>query len=161
MKIIKVLKYSNMKKTVLTMMMMGVMLIGFAQQHIPMSEYYVTPQLAEEITSATVEDLRANNPEELVRVNYTMFNYALVIGKLWDGNFQQMGTLEQYLPKGMSYVEEDIIQKGYVNPYKWNLPQDDYRYNLFKLRRSGYYVVVMPKNVWEERLNAHIHQYGF
>ena len=159
--IIKVLKYSDMKKTVLTMMMMGVMLIGFAQQHIPMSEYYVTPQLAEEITSAKVEDLRANNPEELVRVNYTMFNYALVIGKLWDGNFQQMGTLEQYLPKGMSYVEEDIIQKGYVNPYKWNLPQDDYRYNLFKLRRSGYYVVVMPKNVWEERLNAHIHQYGF
>ena len=150
-----------MKKTVLTMVMMGAMLISFAQQHIPMSEYYVTPQLSEELTAAKVEDLRANNPAELVRVNYTMFNYAIVTSKLWDVNFQQMGTLEQYLPKGMTYLEEDIIQKGYVNPYKWNLPQDDYRYNLFKLRRSGYYVVVMPKNIWEERLNAHLHQYGF
>lgn len=150
-----------MKKTALTMMMMGVMLIGFAQRHIPMSEYYVAPELREELTSAVVDDLLANNPEELVRTSYTMFNYALVVAKLWDGNFQQMGALEQYLPESMTYLEEDMIQKGYVNPYKWNLPQDTYRYNLYKLRREGYYVVVMPKVIWEERLNAHLRQFGF
>lgn len=141
--------------------MMGLMLIAFSQRTLPVSEYFVTPQLAEEITSAKVEDLRANDPAELIRVNYTMFNYALVTTKLWDGNFQQMGMLEDYLPKGMTYLEEDIIQKGYVNPYKWNLPQDPYRYNLFKLRHSGYYVIVLPKTTFEERLNAHLHQYGF
>ena len=150
-----------MKKFFFTTMMMGVLFFGFSQRTIPMSEYYVTPQLAEEITSAKVEELRANNPAELVRVNYTMFNYALVVSKLWDGNFQEMGMLEKYLPEGMTYLEEDIIQKGYVNSYKWNLPQDTYRYNLFKLRRSGYYVIVLPKVTWEERLNAHLHQYGF
>lgn len=151
-----------MRKTVLTMMMMGLLLIGFSQQrHESVSDYYFSPQLSEEITAAKVADLRANNPEELVRVNYTMFNYALVITKLWDGNFQQMGMLEQYLPDGMTYAEEEIIQKGYVNPYKWNLPQDTYRYNLYKLRRSGYYVVVMPKVTWEERLNAHLNQFDF
>lgn len=150
-----------MKRLLFTMMFMSVMLFGFSQRTLPMSEYYVTPQLAEEITSAKVEDLRANNPAELIRVNYTMFNYALVVEKLWDGNFQEMGMLEKYLPDGMTYLEEDIIQKGYVNPYKWNLPQDTYRYNLFKLRRSGYYVIVLPKVTFEERLNAHLHQYGF
>lgn len=151
-----------MKKTILTTMMMGLMLIGFSQQrHESVSNYYFSPQLSEEITAAKVAELRANNPEELVRINYTMFNYALVISKLWDGNFQQMGMLEQYLPEGMTYVEEEIIQKGYVNPYKWNLPQDTYRYNLFKLRRNGYYVVVMPKVVWDERLNAHLNQFDF
>ena len=150
-----------MKKTILTMMMMGVMLIGFAQQQIPFSQYYVAPELSEELSAAKVEDLRANNPAELVRVNYTMFNYALVVNKLWEGNFQQMGMLEKYLPEGTTYLEEDIIQKGYVNPYKWKLPQDEYRYNIFKLRRNGWYVVVMPKVTWEERLNAHLHQYGF
>jgi hypothetical protein len=143
------------------MMMMGMMLVGFAQRTTPMSEFIVTSDLTEELGAAKVEDLRANNPAELVRTNYTMFNYAVVITKLWDGNFQQMGTLEQYLPKGMTYLEEDIIKKGYVNPYKWNLPQDTYRYNLFKLRRSGYYVVVLPKVTFEERLNANLRQYGF
>ncbi len=150
-----------MKKTILTTMMMGLMLIGFAQRQMLLSEYYVTPQLAEEITAAKVADLRANNPAELLRVNYTMFNFAVVTTKLWDGNFQQMGMLEQYLPEGTTYLEEDIIQKGYVNPYKWNLPQDMYRYNVYKLRRSGYYVIVMPKVTWDERLNAHLQQYGF
>ena len=151
-----------MKKTILTTMMMGLMLIGFSQQrHESVSNYYFSPQLSEEITAAKVAELRANNPEELVRINYTMFNYALVISKLWDGYFQQMGMLEQYLPEGMTYLEEEIIQKGYVNPYKWNLPQDTYRYNLFKLRRNGYYVVVMPKVVWDERLNAHLNQFDF
>ncbi len=140
---------------------MGLMLIGFAQRQMLLSEYYVTPQLAEEITAAKVADLRANNPAELLRVNYTMFNFAVVTTKLWDGNFQQMGMLEQYLPEGTTYLEEDIIQKGYVNPYKWNLPQDMYRYNVYKLRRSGYYVIVMPKVTWDERLNAHLQQYGF
>lgn len=143
------------------MMMMGLMLAGFSQQSIPFNQYYVDPKFAEEIAPVNVEELRANNPAELVKMHYTMFNYALVAGKLWDGNFQQMGTLEQYLPEGMTYLEEDIIQKGYVNPYKWNLPQDEFRYNLFKLRRSDYYVVVMPKVTWEKRLNAHLQQFGF
>lgn len=143
------------------MMMICAAFIGVAQQQIPFSQYYVDPKFAGEIAPVKVEDLRANNPAELVRMHYTMFNYALVIEKLWDANFQQMGMLENYLPKGMAYVEEELIQKGYVNPYKWNLPQDEYRYNLFKLRRSGWYVVVMPKVTWEERLNAHLHQYGF
>jgi len=150
-----------MKKTILTMMMMGVMLFSFAQRQIPVSEYVVSPALYEELTQSQVEQMLASNPAELIRMNYTMNNYALVIGKLWDGNFQQMGMLEEYLPKGMTYTEEDLIQKGYVNPFKWNLPQDEYRYNLFKLRHEGYYVVVMPKSVWNERLNAHLNQYGF
>jgi hypothetical protein len=151
-----------MKKTVLTMMMMGLMLIGFSQQRqLPMSEYVVSQDLIQKLSPAKVEQMRSENPAELMRMNYTLNNLAIVTSKLWDGNFQQMGTLEQYLPEGMTYQEEDLIMKGYVDPYIWNLPQDDYRYNVYKLRRSGYYVVVIPKVTWEERLNAHINQFVY
>lgn len=150
-----------MKKIVLTMMTMSLMLIGLAQRQIPVSEYVVSPALYDLMTPEQAAQALQDNPSDLIRKNYTINNFALVTSKLWDGNFQQMGMLEQYLPKGTTYVEEEIIEKGYVNPYLWNLPQDDYRYNLFKLRHTGYYVVVMPKTVWEERLNAHLHQYGF
>ena len=144
------------------MLMMGVMLIGMAQQRqLPMSEYVVSDVLLTELTEAQVEQMRANDPAGLMRMNYTIVNAATVTYKLWDGNLQMMGTLEQYLPKGMTYEEESIIQTGSVNMYKWNLPQDDYRYNVFKLRRSGVYVVVLPKTVLEERVQAHIHSYKF
>jgi hypothetical protein len=150
-----------MKRTVLTMMMMGLMLIGFAQRQLPMSEYVVSQDLMQKLTPAKVEQMRLENPAELIRMNYTLNNAAVVVPKLWDGNLQQMGTLEQYLPEGVAYLEEDLIQKGYVDPYIWNLPQDDYRYNVFKLRRNGWYVVVLPKTVLEERVQAQLKSYSY
>jgi len=48
-----------------------------------------------------------------------------------------------------------------VNMYKWNLPQDEYRYNVYKMRTSGFYIVVLPKTVLEERVQANIRSYQF
>lgn len=150
-----------MKKAVLMMVMMGLVLVGFSQRQLPMSEYVVSDALYTELSASQVEQMRSDNPAELIRMNYTMVNKAVVVSKLWDGNLQQMGTLEQYLPAGMTYLEEEIIKNGMVNPYKWNLPQDDYRYNVFKLRRNGFYVVVLPKTVLEERIQAQLKSYVF
>lgn len=141
---------------------MSVVLIGFSQQRQqPMSEYVVSQDLIQKLSSAQVEQMRSENPAELIRMNYCLINTAVVTAKLWDGNIMQMGTLEQYLPQGVSYVEEDIIQKGYVDPYVWNLPQDDYRYTAFKLRRNGWYVVVLPKTVLEQRVQAQLNSYSY
>lgn len=151
-----------MKKIVMTMLLMSVVLIGFSQQRQqPMSKYVVSQDLIEKLSAAQVEQMRSENPAELIRMNYSLINTAVVTSKLWDGNFLQMGTLEQYLPQGVSYVEEDIIRRGYVDPYVWNLPQDDYRYGLFKLRRNGWYVVVLPKTLLEERVQAQLNLYSY
>ena len=150
-----------MKKIVMTMLLMSVMLIGFSQQRQqPMSKYVVSQDLIQKLSSEKVEQMRSENPAELIRMNYCLINTAVVTSKLWDGNIMQMGTLEQYLPQGVSYVEEDIIQKGYVDPYIWNLPQDDYRYTAFKLRRNGWYVVVLPKTLLEQRVQAQLNSYS-
>lgn len=150
-----------MKKIVMTMLLMSVMLIVFSQRQVPVSKYVVSQDLTEKLTSARVEQMRTEDPAGLIRMNYTLINNAVVVSKLWDGNFQQMGTLEQYLPSGQSYTEESIIQKGYVDTYVWNLPQDDYRYNVYKLRRNGWYVVVLPKTVLEQRVQAQLNLYSF
>ncbi|MBQ1780700.1 MAG: hypothetical protein II001_04630 [Bacteroidales bacterium] len=151
-----------MKKIVMTMLLMSVMLIGFSQQRQqPMSKYVVSQDLIQKLSSEKVEQMRSENPAELIRMNYCLINTAVVTSKLWDGNIMQMGTLEQYLPQGVSYVEEDIIQKGYVDPYIWNLPQDDYRYTAFKLRRNGWYVVVLPKTLLEQRVQAQLNSYSY
>jgi len=150
-----------MKKIVMTMLLMSVMLIGFSQRQVPVSKYVVSQDLTEKLTSARVEQMRTEDPAGLIRMNYTLTNAAVVVSKLWDGIFQQMGTLDQYLPSGQSYAEESIIQKGYVDNYVWNLPQDDYRYNVYKLRRNGWYVVVLPKTVLEQRVQAQLNLYSF
>lgn len=150
-----------MKKIVLTMMMMGVLLIGFSQQRqLSMSEYVVSPELTEYLSPAGVEQLRASDPAELIRKNYTITNMYMVVTKLFDGNLQDKGYLNQYVPNGVSYNEDEIISNGFINPYLWNLPQDEYRVNVYKLQRSGYYVLVTPANVMRERIDAQLQQYN-
>lgn len=151
-----------MKKIVMTMMMMGLLLVGFSQQRQqPMSEYVVSDVLYAYLSEPVVEQMRADNPAELIRMNYTVINNAVVVNKLWDGNFVEKGMLEDYLPEGMTYLEEDIIRNGCINTYQWKLPQDEYRYTVLKLRRSGYYVIVLPKTVLERRVQAQINLYSF
>lgn len=150
-----------MKKTVLTMMMMGVMLIGFAQQRqLPMSEYVVSKELNEYLTPAKVEQMRANQPAELIRMNYIMLNGAKLITKELGGNTKDMGYLKDYTPAGVVYNEAEILDKSWINPFLWNLPQDQYRTNIFKLKNSDYFIMVLPTSVMEERINAQMQQYG-
>lgn len=149
-----------MKKIVMTMMLMSVMLIGFSQQRqLPMSEYYVSPDLYEVMTPAQVEQLRANDPAELIRMNYTMINCIKVANKPVDANSQDMGYLRQFVPEGVQYDENEIIERGFLNPFLWKLPQDENRYNIYKLNRSGWFVVVNPASVMRERIAAHCQMY--
>ena len=85
-----------MKKIVMTMLLMSVMLIGFSQQRQqPMSKYVVSQDLIQKLSSEKVEQMRSENPAELIRMNYCLINTAVVTSKLCDGNIMQMGNLEQ------------------------------------------------------------------
>lgn len=150
-----------MKKIVLTMMVMGVALIGFAQRQVPMSDFYPSEMIYEQLTPAQVEQMRTDNPAELLRLNYTLVNSILVIEKPLDGETNQMGQLDKYVPEGMVYNEDEIIRSGSLNPYKWKLPQDKTQWNVFSLKRSGYYVIVVPETVFNQRLQAFIKSYGY
>lgn len=150
-----------MKKIVLTMMTMGLLLMSFAQRQVPMSEFYPADMIYEYLTPAQVEQLKSENPAELLRINYTMANTAVIVSKPIDGDLQQMGRLENFLPEGMTYNEDEIIHQGALNPFKWHLPQDMNKWNVYSLRQEGYYVVVVPKTIFNDRVQAFIKSYGY
>ena len=52
------------------MMMMGVMLIGFAQKQVPMSDFYPSQMIYEQLTPAQVEQMRSEDPAGLLLLNY-------------------------------------------------------------------------------------------
>ncbi len=143
------------------MMMMGVMLIGFAQRQVPMSDFYPSQMIYEQLTPAQVEQMRSEDPAGLLLMNYKMVNSAVVIAKPLDGEVKQMGSLEKYLPAGMSYNEDEIIRNGAINPFKWQLPQDKTQWCVYQMRRSGYFVAVPPETVFNERSQAFLRAYGY
>lgn len=149
-----------MKKVVLSMMMMGALVFCFAQQR-TLVDFYPSEKIYEQLTPTQVEQMRSENPAELLRLNYVLVNSILVIDKPLDGETHQMGKLENYLPEGMVYDEDEIVRRGSLNPFKWQLPQDKTLWNVFTLRRSGYYVIVPPETVFNQRLQAFIKSYGY
>ncbi len=150
-----------MKRVIMILAVLLTTLTVFSQNRIlSVNDYVVSEALKEVLSQSQIEKMRTEDPVTLLTMNRTIEAYSLVIYKLWDEDFVQMGYLEDYLPAGMKYSEDQIIEASFINPYKWKLPQNDTKYNLFKLRKSGVYVVVMPKDELEERVNAHLRQYG-
>lgn len=135
--------------------------VAFAQQRTQMSDFIPGEGLREYLSETEIESMRVSDPENLLRMERTIADYSLVITKLWDTEFNDMGYLDNYLPKNMSYSEADIIGKGYINPYVWKLPSDKKKYNLFKMHTSGYYVVVLPEEYLELLVKAYVQQFVF
>lgn len=150
-----------MKKLTSLMVILVAVFSLNAQQRQSLSDFVPSDVLTEYLTPLQIDSMLAANPAGLLRMNRTIYSYAMVIDKLWDEDFNDMGYLDQYLPKGMQYSEQDIIAYGCINPYIWKLPMDKSKYNLFKLHRSGYYVVVMPETEMEARVRAYMQQFGF
>lgn len=149
-----------MKKLLLTMMLTGVLALGFAQKQ-TMTYFYPTQMIYEQLTPAQVEQMKSENPAGLLQLNYQLVNSAVVIAKPLDGEVKQMGNLDKYVPEGVSYDEEEIIRNGALNPFKWKLPQDKTQWCVYRMHRSGYYVAVPPETVFNERMQAFLKSYGF
>lgn len=131
----------------------------YAQQSI--KDLVINPLMYEQFGQTQIEKYMQTDPAELIRLNYKMANYACVAGKMIDGDYQILGSPDQYANPGVQVDEEEIIRNGYLNPFQYQFPQDDYKCNVFPLHHNGYYVFVLPKNIYDERVNAQLHRFGF
>jgi len=118
------------------------------------------PQMVAQFGQGQINQYKQSNLAELIRLNYKMGNYACVVAKMVDGNYQMLKSPEQYANKGVVTNEDEIIKTGFINPFLYSFPQDDYRTNIFPLHHSGYYIIVAPKFMYEEKVNAQLQQFG-
>lgn len=123
-------------------------------------DFVINPVMYEQFTQAQIDHYLQTDLAELIRLNYKMTNYAGVSSKMVGGEYQVLGYPEQYAHDGVRVDEEEIIEKGYLNPFLYNFPQDEYKINVFPLHIEGYYVIVMPKVLYEPRVNAQLNEYG-
>jgi len=147
-----------MKKIILLLASIFCILGSYAQK--TANDIVIAPQTYQQFGQSTIDQYKQNNLAELIRINYKMLNYACVTAKLTDENYQILGTVEQYANKGVVTNEDEIIKTGFINPFLYSFPQDNYKVNVFSLHHSGYYIFVIPKYVYDERVQAQLRQYG-
>ena len=139
-----------MKKTVLFCMLLGLTLSGFSQYLKPKSEFVLDKNMYSVLSESQINDMYDNDFAQLFRMNFKMVNFAMVSTK-YDEGAVVAGYLEEYAKPGVRVDEEQIIRTGAVNPFNFNLPQDDRRVTVVKLHKPGYYITIHSKYEYESR----------
>ncbi len=149
-----------MKKIILFPALMLFTMGLFAQQ--AGTAIQVDPMLYEVLTESQINDLRANNPAQLVRENCALVSYCYLAQKMTEaeGTYQMKGDLKNYVKPGKSCDYQKIIARGCINRYDFNLEQDPYRVNVYPLGNTGAYIIVLSKAQFDRNVEAYLQMYG-
>lgn len=147
-----------MKKTVLICFFLGLVLAGFSQKQ--KSEFVLNDRMYTVFSKAEIDRMYDSDFAQLFRLNYKMTNFAKVAGKGVEGA-NVLGYIEQYAKKGVNVNEAEMIRTGAVNPFDFDLPQDENNINAIRLHTPGYYVLVLPKSRYEAEEQANLQQYNY
>ncbi|MCQ2283602.1 MAG: hypothetical protein MJZ57_01730 [Bacteroidales bacterium] len=147
-----------MKKFILSLMAICCVVVGYSQKRT--SDFELNPKMYEQFTQAEINQMMQTDFAQLFKLNYKMTNYALMTTKLPDSNYQMLGGVQKYANPGVVTNESEIASTGFINPFLYSLPQDAYRVNVFTLS-NGCYIMVLPKNTYEEREQAQLSQYVY
>lgn len=149
-----------MKKIILLPALMLFTVCLFAQQS--STPIHVDPMLYEVMTESQINDLRANNPAQLVRENCNLVSYCYLAMKMTEeeGTYKMKGDLKNYVKPGKSCDYQKIIARGCINRYDFNLEQDPYKQNVYPLGNTGAYIIVLSKAQFDRNLEAYLQMYG-
>ena len=153
-------KIQNMKKIMLSLLAMGLCVCLYAQQI--KKEIHIDPMLYEVLSESQINDLRANNPAQLVRENCAVVSYCYLAQKMTEaeGTYQMKGDLKNYVKPGKNCDYQTIIARGCINRYDFNLEQDPYRQNVYSLGSTGAYIIVLSQEKFNRNQEAYLKLYG-
>ena len=149
-----------MKKFILFPALMLFTMGLFAQQ--AGTAIQVDAMLYEVLSESQINDLRANNPAQLVRENCALVSYCYLAQKMTEaeGTYQMKGDLKNYVKPGKSCDYQTIIARGCINRYDFNLEQDPYRQNVYSLGSTGAYIIVLSQEKFNRNQEAYLKLYG-
>ena len=149
-----------MKKIILSLLAITVCVGLHAQQS--KKEIRVDPMLYEVLSESQINELRANNPAQLVRENCALVSYCYLAMKMTEaeGTYQIKGDLRNYAKSGKSCDYQEIIERGCINRYDYNLEQDPVKQNVYPLGNTGAYIVVLSLERFNRNQEAFMKLYG-
>ena len=150
-----------MKKLILFAMALFLLFGAYSQQ--TKKEIKVDPRLTEVLGTAKVNDLKANNPKQLLieHVNLNYFCYVALKMSEPEGTFIMKDDLKNHVEAGKSCNYQDIISSGAINRYDFDLEQHAFMTVVYPMGNTGAYIIVNSKQWFEEQKRAVLSEYGF
>ena len=150
-----------MKK--ITFLVMAFFLLFGANAQQAKKEIKVDPRLIEVLGAEKFNELKTNNPRQLLieNVNFVFYS-ALALKKTGpEGTYIMKDDLKNHVKADKSCNYQEIINTGAINRYDYDLEQDKLLPVLYPLGNTGAYIVVNPKQWVADRERALLLEYGF
>ncbi len=150
-----------MKKLILFAMALFLLFGAYSQQ--TKKEIKVDPRLTEILGADKVNDLKANNPKQLLIEHINLNYYCFIALKMSEveGTFIMKDDLKNHVKDGKSCNYQEIINSGAINRYDFDLEQHAILNTIYPLGNTGAYIIVTSKQRFEEQKRALLSEYGF
>lgn len=150
-----------MKKITFITVALFLLFGAYAQQ--VKKEIKVDPRLTEILGESKVNDLKANNPKQLLIEHINLNYFCFVAHKMSEneGTYIMKDELKNHVKAGKNCNYQDIINSDIINRYDFDLEQDAFRSTIYPLGNTGVYIIVTSKQRFEEQKRAYLSEYGF
>lgn len=150
-----------MKK--ITFLVMALFLLFGANAQQAKKEIKVDPRLIEVLGAEKFNELKTNNPRQLLieNVNFVFYCALALKNTSPEGTYIMKDDLKNHVKAGKSCNYQEIINTGAINRYDYDLEQDKLLPVIYPLGNTGAYIVVNPKQWVADRERALLLEYGF
>lgn len=150
-----------MKKLVLFAVALFLLFGAYSQQ--TKKEIKVDPRLTEILGADKVNELKANNPKQLLIEQINLNYYCIVATKVTgpEGTYIMKDDLKNHLKAGKSYDYQEIVESEVINRYDFDLEQDALVPVIYPIGNTGSYVIVSSKEWFDLQKRAILAEYGF
>lgn len=147
-----------MKKITLLTAIICLCISVFAQKDIHSIKYEGT--LTQFITQSEYDLLLHESPMKLFTYYYEATQFCYIDNKV-PANTRLMGDLCEYISDGNDCdAAEELVSSKQIYHSKYRMEYDELRYSAYAIGSTGYYVIVYPHNVYEDRYKAMRKEYG-
>jgi hypothetical protein len=150
-----------MKKVAFLVMALFLLFGAYAQQQ--KKDFKVDPRLTEILGADKINDLRANNPKQLLIEHINLTYYCALAFKPSgpEGTYILKDDLKNHLKAGKTCDYQAIIQDGAINRYDFDLEQDKLLPVLYPMGNTGAYIMVNSKQWFDDQKRAILLENGF
>lgn len=147
-----------MKKTILIFAAICLLTSGFAQNSNQPVKF--DPMLYDVMTTEEIEIYQKDAPSKLWSMNYDLLHVGYVSSEL-PANYIMMDNICNHVNEGRTCNIPEMLSSKKFNKYHYRIQTDEHKYVVYPIDNTGFYIVILPTDIFVQQKNEALKKAGF
>lgn len=147
-----------MKKTILIFAAICLLTSGFAQNSNQPVKF--DPMLYDVLTPERIELYQAETPSKLWDINYDLLHIGYVSSELPE-TYVMMDNICNHVSPGKTCNTAEMIASKKFNRFHYSIQSDEHKYVVYPIDNTGFYVIILPNDLYFQQKQEAMKKAGF